>query len=378
MVDLRPACLITGTVSPYRREPFRLLSEREAVEVIAFEHAGTPVPGLTVHRVSQAGAVRLAASGRYRAVIASLGGRVALPGAYLAARAREVPFVLWTSLWRHPRTPFHALSLLPTRHLYVHANAVATYGSHVSRHVERHRGPGAHVVVAPQAVDVRHYDAQVSASEREMWRMRAGAASGEPLVLFVGRLEREKGIELLLQAWHASGLARRARLAIAGRGPLADAVSRADDSVRMLGYLDPRELPALYAAADLLVVPSIPTPTFLEPWGLVVNEALLQGTPVVASDAVGAVAGGLVQDGETGITFPAGDVYALAARLSELVAAPERRHSLGRAGREAARALTASAWADGMALALARAGVGRSAVSAHKQARVMEREGALG
>ena len=54
MVDLRPACLITGTVSPYRREPFRLLSEREAVEVIAFEHAGTRVPGLTVHRVSQA------------------------------------------------------------------------------------------------------------------------------------------------------------------------------------------------------------------------------------------------------------------------------------------------------------------------------------
>ena len=149
MADTRPACLITGTISPYRREPFRLLAEREGVEVIAFERAGPMVPGLTVHRVTQAGAVRLAASDRYRAVIASLSGRVALPGAYLAARARHVPFVLWASLWRHPRTPFHGLSLLPTRYLYGHADAVATYGRHVSRHVQHHRGRG-NVVVAPQ------------------------------------------------------------------------------------------------------------------------------------------------------------------------------------------------------------------------------------
>ena len=109
MADMRPACLITGTISPYRREPFRLLAEREGVEVVAFEQAGPAVEGLTVHQVTQAGAVRLAASGRYRAVIASLSGRIALPGAYLAARARRVPFVLWASLWRHPRTPFHGL-----------------------------------------------------------------------------------------------------------------------------------------------------------------------------------------------------------------------------------------------------------------------------
>jgi glycosyltransferase involved in cell wall biosynthesis len=129
----------------------------------------------------------------------------------------------------------------------------------------------------------------------------------------------------------------------------------------MLGRVEPRDLPALYAASDLLVVPSVRTRTFLEPWGLVVNEAMLQGTAVVASDAVGAVAGGLVLDGETGITFPADDAHALATRIRRLAAAPDLRRSVGRAGREAARALTATAWAEGVAQALARAGVSRSA-----------------
>jgi glycosyltransferase involved in cell wall biosynthesis len=359
MPDPRPACLITGTVSPYRREPFRLLAEREGVEVIAFEDAGPPVPGLTVHRVTQAGAVRLAASGRYGAVIASLGGRVALPGAYLAARARGVPFVLWATMWAHPRTPAHVLSVVPTRHLYRHADAVATYGPHVSRHVERHRSRGK-VVVAPQAVDVGHYGAPVAASEREGWRRRAGAGDDDFLVLFVGRLEREKGLSVLLEAWRRADMAGTARLAVAGDGPLAGEVARAGDGVRGLGQVGAAELPGLYAAADVLVLPSVPTATFVEPWGLVANEAMLQRTPVVASDAVGAVAGGLVLDGTTGLVFPAGDSAGLAARLSALEAAPELRSGLGSAGREAALRLTPEAWAAGMSRALHLAGTGRS------------------
>ena len=76
---------------------------------------------------------RLAASGRFRAVVAGLSGRVALPAAYPAPAPRRVPFVLWATIWRHPRTAAHALSYLPLRHLYRHADAIATYGPHVSR-----------------------------------------------------------------------------------------------------------------------------------------------------------------------------------------------------------------------------------------------------
>lgn len=351
--DPRPACLITGIVSPYRREPFRLLAEADDVEVIAFEEAGAPVPGLTVHRTTQVGAVRLAASGRYRAIIAGLGGRVALPGAYLAARARRVPFVLWATIWSHPRTPAHAVSYLPTRHLYRAADAVVTYGEHVSRYVEKRRGSRGQVFVAPQAVDVEHFGAPVPEAVRAAARESAAGPAAELLVLFVGRLVREKGVELLLDAWRRAALGAGARLAFAGEGPLARAVTEAGPQVRLLGHVPAAELPALYAAADLLVAPSIRTATFTEPWGLVVNEAMLQRTPVIASDAVGAAAGGLVREGHTGMVFASGDSSALAVRLSALASAPELRTRLGERARDEASLLTPAAWAAGVSAALA-------------------------
>jgi glycosyltransferase involved in cell wall biosynthesis len=357
--DPRPACLLTGTISPYRREPFRLLAEAERVEVIAHAHAGPPIPGLTVHRTSEAGAVRLAASGRYRAVIAGLDGRLALAGAYLAARARRVPFVLWATIWAHPRTAAHALSYLPTRHLYRHADAVATYGSHVSRYVELRRGADERIFVAPQAVDVDHFGASVPEAEAAAARERAGGPATELLVLFVGRLVREKGVDTLLEAWRRADLGPGARLALAGSGPLAKRVERTVPGARLLGHVDATSLPALYAAADVLVLPSIHTASFKEPWGLVVNEAMLQGVPVIASDAVGATAGGLVHEGRNGFVVPAGDPDALAARLGVLAGSPTLRAELGRAARSDASQLTPAAWANGMSRALAAAGSSR-------------------
>jgi glycosyltransferase involved in cell wall biosynthesis len=349
--------LITGIVSPYRREPFRLLAAAEDVEVIAYRDAGPPVPGLVVHRTTQTGAVRLAASGRYRAVICGLGGRLALPGSFLAARARRVPFVLWATIWAHPRTPAHLLSALPTRALYSRADAVATYGEHVSRHVEAGRGDRDGVFVAPQAVDVEHFATAIPDAERQAWRERAGAEPDEPLVVFTGRIEREKGIETLIAAWPR--LRTDARLAVAGSGPLAGKLADAIPAARLLGHVDQHDLPALYAAADMLVLPSIRTATFTEPWGLVVNEAMLQGTPTIASDGVGAVAGGLVRDGRNGLVFPAGDAYSLAARIDALAGDPALRSALGAQARSDAAELTPAAWAAGMAAALDFAGAGR-------------------
>jgi len=355
-VDPRPACLITGAVSHYRREPFRLLARDERVEVIAWEEAGPPVAGLTVHRTTQAGAVRLAGSGRYRAVICGLNGRTALAGSYLAARALGVPFVLWVGIWSHPRTPAHALSVLPTRHLYRAADAVATYGAHVTRHVEAHRGARGGVFEAAQAVDVSHYGAPVPDAETAGARARAGAGEDGLLVLYAGRLEREKGVHVLLEAWRRADLGPQARLALAGEGPLREEAERAAGGVGVLGYVDAPDLPALYAAADVLVLPSIRTATFTEPWGLVVNEAMLQSTPAIVTDAVGAAAGGLVRDGRNGLVVPAGDAGALAARLRALAAAPDLRRRYGAQGREDAALLDPAAWAAGMRRALRHAG----------------------
>jgi glycosyltransferase involved in cell wall biosynthesis len=129
--------------------------------------------------------------------------------------------------------------------------------------------------------------------------------------------------------------------------------------VSVRGALPASELPPLYAAASAVVLPSIRTRTFVEPWGLVLNEAMHQGTPVVASDAVGAVAGGLVRDGRNGLVFPAGDAGALATRLATLARNGELRAALGRAAQADAAGYTPAAWVAGMRQALGAVGASR-------------------
>ncbi len=344
MRDAR-AALVTGDVPEYRLAPFRALAEREQIEVLAF---GTVAAGadFPLREVDQRAVLRL--TGRYRAVVCGIGGRVALPSAYAAARRARIPFVLWTSIWEHPRTLAHSLSWLPTRHLYRSSEAVVTYGPHVTRYVEGFRSRGA-VFEAPQAVDAAHFGRPVPAGEVVAARQRAGASPDQTLALFVGRLVHEKGIEVLSDAWARAELGDAAVLAAAGEGQMHLPGTK-------LGRVARTELPALYAAADLLVLPSIRTRTFTEPWGLVTNEAMHQGTPVVATDAVGAVAGGLVQDGRNGLVVSAGDRDALAARIRLLVRNPELRAQLGAAAREDVAAYTPEAWATGMSRALAAVG----------------------
>src|SRR5919197_978660 len=161
----RPVLFITNHAPPARVGAFKALHEREDVVFALIgggvRHGGgvttTELP-FPVIRPPERAVARLAASRRHRAVIAGLSGRTALPAAYAGARAARIPFVLWATIWRHPRTPVHALSYLPLRHLYRHADAIATYGPHVSAYV-RSKGATAPVFEAPQAVDQAFWSA---------------------------------------------------------------------------------------------------------------------------------------------------------------------------------------------------------------------------
>jgi glycosyltransferase involved in cell wall biosynthesis len=333
---VKPVLFVTNHAPAFRVPAFQALHERENVVFALIggdlRHGGggtlgeLPFPAVFP---PERAVGRIAASGRYRAVVAGLSGRVALPSAYAGARAGKVPFVLWATIWRHPRTPAHAVSYLPLRHIYRHADAIATYGPHVSAYV-RTKHPRGEVFEAPQSVDVDFWSAPAT-PERH----------GEFQILYAGRLEAEKGVDVLAGAAQGEGT-----LVLAGEGPLrpSGAISR--------GRCEPEQLRNLYAGSDVVVIPSVPTRDFLEPWGLVANEAFHQGVPVIATDAVGAAAGGLVQHERTGLIVPAGDANALRGALQRLREDPALRHRLGEAGRAAAATHTPRAWADGMAHAL--------------------------
>jgi hypothetical protein len=105
------------------------------------------------------------------------------------------------------------------------------------------------------------------------------------------------------------------------------------------------------AAADVLVIPSLRTRSFREPWGLVANEAMNQSTPIIASDEVGAVAGGLVRHERNGLVVTAGDSAALAAALRRLHDDEQLRARLGANARRDVFPYTFDAWAAGFAAA---------------------------
>ena len=353
--DPRPVLFVTNHAPAFRIGAFAALHAAEDV-VFALvggelRHGGAAASGpppFPVLRPSERAIGRLAASGRFRAVVAGLSGRVALPAAYAGARVARVPFVLWATIWRHPRTTAHALSYLPLRHIYRHADAIATYGPHVSAYV-RAKGATAPLIEAPQSVDGAFWGAPASPIRRAPFQ-----------ALFAGRLAWEKGVCVLLQAWHDAGLsAPSTALVLVGDGPIRARAVATGAGVDVEGPLGPETLRNFYAGSDVVVVPSIPTRDFLEPWGLVVNEAFHQGVPVIATDAVGAAAGGLVQHEQTGLVVPAGDAAALGAALRRLRDDPALRARLGSAAREAVANHSHAAWAEGMSAALQAAGASK-------------------
>jgi glycosyltransferase involved in cell wall biosynthesis len=353
--DDRPVLVVTNLVPPDRAGAFAALHAREGIMMALFggrsHHAtaGVEDPGVPFTAIAQRDAYTLAASGRFRAVIAGTAGRTALPAAALGARRAKVPFLLWTALWAHPRTPAFALAGTPLlRLLYKNADAVITYGSHVSAFAAARGARNVHV--APQAVDAAFWSAPAAAPQRP-----PGAAFA---ALNVGRAARYKGVPELLEAWRVSGL-----------GPPGDALTLvgepSDDGGALppgaarAGRLAPDSLRNFYAGSDVLVMSAIQTRDFLEPWGLVANEAMHQRLPVIATTAVGAAAGGLVRHERNGLVVGAGDVAALAGALRRLRDDAPLRERLGAAAAADAAAHTFAAWAAGVSAALVSVGAGK-------------------
>ena len=173
------------------------------------------------------------------------------------------------------------------------------YGQHTRRFVAGIRGHDEDVFVAPQSVEAELFGRRVTSEETDAFRARHGLTG--PLALYAGRLVPEKGVAVLLESWRA--VTSDMTLVVVGDGPLAPTAGAAPRT-RLLGPLLRTELPVAYAAAEFALLPSIPTRRFLEPSALVCNEAMHQGRPMIASAAVGAVAGGLVHDGQNGLVVP--------------------------------------------------------------------------
>ncbi|HJT45135.1 MAG TPA: glycosyltransferase [Chthoniobacterales bacterium] len=157
---------------------------------------------------------------------------------------------------------------------------------------------------------------------------RFGATNGQVRLLYVGRVSREKDLDLLVEVYHrlrAEGLS--IQLFIVGHGPYSEALHESLPEAFFTGYLTGKELAAAYASSDIFVFPST-TDTF----GNVIIEAQASGVPVVVSDSGGPKE--LVENNENGLITKSHDADDLTRAIRELVMDSDRRKRMGDHARE--------------------------------------------
>jgi len=181
------------------------------------------------------------------------------------------------------------------------------------------------LVPVPEPIDLAEWDRRFAAAPRR--------PPAHPVVLCVARMyPRKRIVDLLEAAVLLQSKIPEARVRIVGKGPEWEAMTAVHgrlgvgETVALLGDVSREQLAAEYVNATVFCLPSVQ-----EGFGIVFLEAMAAGLPVIACRA--AAIPEVVEDGVTGVLVPPRDPAALAAVLVELLSSPERRRSMGEAGR---------------------------------------------
>jgi glycosyltransferase involved in cell wall biosynthesis len=246
--------------------------------------------------------------------------------------ARSVPVLMysdknvidWSSGWRQ------SLRNRLLRAVFWRIRAFTAIGR---RNAEFYRSlgiPEAKIFPTPLAVDNDFFQHEWRRlqPQRPALRTQVGIPSDAVVILSISRLLPWKGILHLVKAFSALRDYEYVHLVITGDGPQrteleAIVSSQKIPRVHFVGFQNYTQVPAYYAMSDIFVLPS-----FREPWGCVVSEAMNFALPIVASRDGGAV-GDLVEDGGNGLLFDYGNVEQLTGHLSYLAANAEVRRKMG-------------------------------------------------
>jgi glycosyltransferase involved in cell wall biosynthesis len=273
--------------------------------------------------------------------------------ALLWARAHSVPFLLWSESNVQDSRRGHALVEMLKDEFIGQCDGFVVPGQSAFEYLRSHKVNPDSIFIAPNAVDNEFF-----CKSAEHVRLDAAGHRKElnlpgRYFLFVGRLVREKGVFEFVSAYAQLNerLRRDFGLVFVGDGPCRaqlqeDASAVSPGAIHFAGFTHREQLPIYYALAEMLALP-----TYTDTWGLVVNEAMACGLPIILSEAAGCAAD-LVTADWNGCLISPRDVSSLASAMTILATRPDLRRVMSEHSVERIAQYSPSAWAAGIARAV--------------------------
>ena len=377
----RRLAILTEIISPYRIPLFNALARHESLDLHVIFLAETD-PNLREWQVYKeeikfsyqvlpawrkllSGYNTLLNRGVARA-LAAVAPDVILCGGYnylafwralLWAHFRNIPFLLWSESTLQDMRRGYALVEFMKGEFLDKCRGFVVPGRSAMEYLRVHKIREGRIFTAPNAVDNDLFAAGATLVRQDPDARRRELGLPDRYFLFVGRLVREKGVFDLLSAYAKldDAVRRKVGLVFVGDGiarPQLEqqAASIVPGAVRIPGFAQRDQLAVYYALAQALILP-----TYTDPWGLVVNEAMACSLPVILSRAAGCAAD-LVEQEWNGLLVPPGDVSALAVAMERLAGQPELCAAMGLNSRRHISHYSPAGWAVGLARAVATIG----------------------
>jgi glycosyltransferase involved in cell wall biosynthesis len=218
--------------------------------------------------------------------------------------------------------------------VYKHVDVISAQSNAAVKLIQ-HQGLNMPILPISCGIDLQLYHPNPTV-DRQMYRERFGIDPQKKIFLFLGRIDGEKRIDLLIRAMQRL-FRDDIQMVIAGHGKVEDALRRMaadmhiNQNVRFIGFIPADDVPGLMNSVDVFVMPSE-----AELLSISTLEAMACGRPVLLANALALPE--LVRDGENGYLFKPGDVKDLVRLMHVLADQPERWESMGKISREIAQA----------------------------------------
>lgn len=246
---------------------------------------------------------------------------------FIIAKLRKKPIIFWSSNWGYKKICFS--DIVPNqmfRYLLNHSNGMITYGTKSQEYCIK---LGANPNKVFRVFNTSIINMIVDKNELEDLKKYL-KVENKKVILYVGRLVKRKNADILIKAFYMLKQEQdNSCLIIIGDGGCKNEFRglckklNIENDVLFLGMIDNKDLPVYYSLCNLFVLPASS-----EPWGLVLNEAMQFGKPIIATTGVGA-AYDLIEDSENGFMVPEKDVEALYAAMKKIMSNSELEKKMG-------------------------------------------------